>query len=355
MIFRSGSRTVWLLAVLLPMMLAGAVAPANASRAAAAKPNAYKVTALVADQSGHAANVDANLVNPWGLAASSGSPWWVANNGSSTSTIHMGDGTAAALVVSVPTAPTGVVFNGGAQFLVGSSPALFLFSTEGGTIRAWNATLGTTTALVIDNSAFGAVYKGLAIGSTAGGDRLYAADFHDERIDVFDGNFNFINGGFQDPNLPTGYGPFGIQNIGGTIFVTYALRDASGQDDVPGPGHGIVDAYDTSGSLLLRVATGGALNSPWGLAMAPPSFGPFGGDLLVGNFGDGRINAYKLSGGVYHHAGVLRRPNGNVVKIDGLWGLAFGNGGAAGPTNRLYFTAGPIHETHGLFGSIRAA
>jgi uncharacterized protein (TIGR03118 family) len=199
----------------------------------------------------------------------------------------------------------------------------------------------------------GAIYKGLAISSAA--DMLYAADFHNGRVDVFDGNFMPVTnpGAFEDPGLPAGYAPFGIQNVGGEIIVSYAKQDADKHDEIGGPGLGFVDAYDQSGVFLERIASHGALNAPWGLAMAPPTFGSFGGDLLVGNFGDGRINAYERQSSGWVHAGKLRNHAGTPIAIDGLWALQFGLGDPKnGPTRRLFFTAGPGDEKHGLFGSI---
>ena len=204
----------------------------------------------------------------------------------------------------------------------------------------------------------GAIYKGLAIASTATGDQLYATDFHNARVDVFDSSFNLVTapGGFVDKKIPHGYAPFGIQNINGAIFVTYARQDKAKVNDVPGATHGIVDMFDTSGNLVARVATKGALNAPWGLALAPSDFGTFSGDLLVGNFGNGMIHAYhQQANGRWKFRGPLRVSRSKALRIDGLWGLSFGNGGAAGPTNTLYFTAGPGGGSHGLFGSIQPA
>jgi uncharacterized protein (TIGR03118 family) len=293
-------------------------------------------------------------------------PWWVADNATNVSTLYMGTGDPVPLVVSVAGSPTGTVFNGGPHFVVSdgshSGPSVFMFSTEDGTIRGWNPNVpppppSTMSFIVVDHSKEGAVYKGLAIASTPTGDFLYAADFHNARVDIFDGNFNPVTppGAFVDPKLPQGYAPFGIQNINGVIFVTYAKQNAEKHDDVPGPGHGFVDVYNTSGGLLARVATRGALNSPWGLALAPASFGRFGGDLLVGNFGNGRINAYSFGPTrPFKHLGQLKGPNHKAITIDGLWAIEFGNGNKAGPTDTLFFTAGPDHEKHGLFGKIEA-
>ncbi len=203
-----------------------------------------------------------------------------------------------------------------------------------------------------------AIYKGLAIASTADGDFIYATDFHNAKVDVFDSNFAPAGapGAFSDPTIPPGYAPFGIRNIGGTIYVTYALQDEDAEDDVPGPGHGFVNAFDTEGNFIRRVATMDTLNSPWGLALAPASFGKFGGDLLVGNFGDGRIHAYDVvrrnDDGEAPHRGMLHSDRGPPIQIDGLWSLSFGNNGGAGSSETLFFTAGPFDEEHGLFGSI---
>jgi uncharacterized protein (TIGR03118 family) len=337
----------------LVLALAAAGAPPN--------PNLYTAHNLVSDQPGVADHVDAHLVNAWGLTSLATSPWWVADNGTDVSTLYAADGTAfppppapMPLVVSVMNAPTGVVGNAGTGFTVGGAPARFIFSTEEGKILAWNSSLGTQAQVVADRD-LGAIYKGLAI---AGG-WLYASDFHNGpngRIDVFDSNFDYVPlpGGFVDSALPAGFAPFGIQEIGGNIFVTYAKQDAAREDDVQHQGFGFVDEYDTNGVLLRRIATRGQLNAPWGLALAPSNFGRFSGDLLVGNFGDGEINAYApQSDGTYERVGDLRGAEHKPILIDGLWALQFGHGAANnGPTNTLFFTAGPDDESHGLFGKI---
>ena len=324
----------------------------------------YEQHNLVSDGAVPADLVDAALVNAWGLVASGTSPWWVADNGADLSTLYNGNtGAKQALTVSVPGAPTGVVFNGGTGFAVSNgtatAPARFIFATEEGTILGWSPAVALTQAVVaVDNSAGGAVYKGLAIASTAAGDRLYAANFHAGTVDVFDAGFHPVSAGFSDVALPSGYAPFGIRNLGGTIYVTYALQDADKKDDVAGVGHGFVNAFDTDGHLLRRVASRGRLNSPWGLALAPADFGQFGGNLLVGNFGDGHINAFDLErfegSGELQERGQLHAADGSPIAIDGLWALAFGNGAGAGPTNALFFTAGPFDEEHGLFGKLVA-
>jgi uncharacterized protein (TIGR03118 family) len=230
-----------------------------------------------------------------------------------------------------------------------------LFATEHGQILGWPGS-GAAQVSAAQSFATDAIYKGLAIASTPLGPRLYATDFHNGRVDVWDGSWNLVNpsSSFVDPSIPAGYAPFGIQRIGDSIFVTYAKQDADAEDDLHGQGLGFVDAFDLAGNLQGRVAQHGQLNAPWGLALAPSDFGRFSNDLLVGNFGDGQINAYALGAdGRYTHKGELRE-NGHQIAIDGLWALEFGNGANAGPTNTLFFTAGPNDESHGLFGKIEA-
>ena len=323
----------------------------------------YVQTDLVSDLTG-AAHQDANLRNPWGLARSPSSPFWVADNGTGVSTLYAADGTPNALVVSVPpaagaqppSAPTGVVFNGGTSFeLNPGAPARFLFATEVGTVSGWSS--GTSAIRKIDLSASDAVYKGLAISVSGSGSFLYAANFHAGTIDVFDSSFGqtSLPGSFTDPTLPSGYAPFNVRNLGGSLYVTYALQDATGKDDAPGAGHGFVDVFDTAGSLQRRLVSGGDLNSPWGLALAPANFGELSNALLVGNFGDGKIHAYDPLTGA--PIGTMQDSNGDPIQIDGLWGLEFGGGTANnGDTSALFFTAGiagpDAIEDHGLFGSL---
>ena len=342
-------------AVLTSLVLAVAAAGAPPN------PNLYTVHNLVSDQVGVADHFDANLNNAWGLAALATSPWWVADNGTDVSTLYAADGTpfpaASPLVVSVPNAPTGLVANTGSGFILGTAPARFIFSTEEGGILAWNSSVGTTAQAVAHGGA-GAIYKGLAIAAG----RLYATDFHNDVVDVFDNTFSgplSLPGAFVDPGIPAGFAPFGIQEIQGDIYVTYAKQDnpADAEDDVHGQGLGFVDKFDTDGVFLQRVVTRGQLNAPWGLALAPTSpsdFGRFSGDLLVGNFGDGEINAYASSSdGAFERVGQLKSGNNEPIRIDGLWALQFGHGATNnGPTNTLFFTAGPDDETHGLFGKI---
>ena len=351
--------------------VAALTALALAAPAAADPKTGYDVTRLTANPPNPAANPDPNLRNGWGLDASPTSPWWVADNQTDLSTLYNASGTPQSLVVNVPGAPTGLVFNRATPSFVvsaggASAPAVFLFDGEGGEIRGWNpnvpppvppATTSTDTEVGFA-SPDGAIYKGLAIAANPA--RLYATDFHNGRVDVFDGNFTPINtpGQFTDPKLPAGFAPFGIQNIGDQIFVSYAKQDADAEDDVAGQGLGFVDVFDRDGVLLDRVAQRGQLNAPWGLAMAPDDFGTYSGDLLVGNFGDGNVNAFTQNpNGSWHPAGQLRGSDHKPITIDGLWALQFGHGALAnnGPQNTLFFTAGPNDENDGLFGTITAA
>jgi uncharacterized protein (TIGR03118 family) len=341
-----------LLLVLALVLGAAAVAVAPLT---AAERNSYMVTPLVSDQPGVAAQTDPNLVNAWGLTSGPTSPWWVSDNGTQKSTLYRGsDGAIQGLVVAVAGGPTGAVFNPTAGFVLPTGgKALFIFDSEDGKVRAWNGAQGTTAIVVKDRSGEDAIYKGLAIADTPAGPRLYAADFHNARVDVFDGSFGLVPGGFVDQSLPSGYAPFGIQTIGDRVFVTYAKQDADAEDELAGQSLGFVDVFSTAGDLLGRVAQHGQLNAPWGLALAPSSFGRFAGDLLVGNFGDGQINAYEeLPNGHFAHRGELRSSDGGSISIDGLWALQFGKAGNNGPAGTLFFTAGPDEETHGLFGSI---
>jgi uncharacterized protein (TIGR03118 family) len=333
---------------------------AAAAPLGAAEQNAYTVRNLVSNNASIPAAIhDASLVNAWGLTASSFSPFWVADNGADVSTLYNGNTPVSKvpLTVSVPTAPTGTVFNiasAAGAFPVTGGTSRFLFATEHGQILGWPGS-GPAQVSAAQSFASGAIYKGLAIANTSAGPRLYATDFHNARVDVWDGSWQLVNpsSSFVDPSIPAGYAPFGIQQIAGTIFVTYAKQDADAEDDVHGQGLGFVDAYDTAGNLQGRVAQHGQLNAPWGLALAPASFGRFANDLLVGNFGDGEINAYALQpNGNFEHRGELRGTDGKPLAIDGLWALQFGNGGSAGPTRTLFFTAGPNDEADGLFGSI---
>jgi uncharacterized protein (TIGR03118 family) len=321
---------------------------------------------LVADTPGHAQLTDPNLVNAWGLAFGPSTPAWVADNGTDVSTLYRGATSMTPkpsrlpLVVSIPQgAPTGVVWNGGTGFTVtsgmASGPALFLFSSEAGVISGWSPDVPApgSTAAQVGATVPGAIFKGLAISDTKNGPRLYATDFHNGRVDVWDDSFAPAGkpGGFTDPKLPKGFAPFGIQTVGHRLVVTYAKQDADAMDDVHGPGLGFVDVYSTSGKLLRRLVSRGPLNAPWGIALAPKHFGKASGDLLIGNFGNGRINAFNPKNG--HFRGTLRAKHGRKLKIDGLWALEFGNG-VIGNRNTLLFTAGPKEESHGLFGALTA-
>jgi uncharacterized protein (TIGR03118 family) len=350
-----GKRFTMRRALLVLALVAGAALAAVAPLSAA-KPTQFTVNPLVSDQPGVAPVTDPDLVNAWGLTSSATSPWWVSDNGTDKSTLYRGsDGAKQALVVSVPGGPTGTVFNPTSGFaLPTGGKALFLFDGEDGIIRGWNGAQGTTSIVVKDRSDVDAIYKGLAIADTSNGPRLYAADFHNARIDVLDGSFGLVpNSGFEDPSLPKGFAPFNVQVIGDRVLVAYAKQDADAEDEIAGQGLGRVDVYDLEGNLLGGIDGHGQLNAPWGLAVAPASFGSFAGDLLVGNFGDGQINAFhEVSPGQFVQVGELRGSDNRPLAIDGLWALQVSQGGNNGTAGQLFFTAGPDEETHGLFGTI---
>jgi uncharacterized protein (TIGR03118 family) len=323
--------------------------------------NTFLVKNLVSDIPGLAPVLDTNLVNPWGIAFGPTTFFWISDNHTGVSTLYDSTGGVQSLVVTIPaptgstgpSAPTGVVFNNTSDFALSGTPARFIFVTEDGTLAAWAS--GTNAVIKADNSGPGAIYKGVAIANSHGTNRLYAADFHNAKIDVFDTIFQQVTmSGFVDPTIPAGFAPFNIRNIGGNLYVTYAKQDADAEDEIPGPGNGYVNIFDADGNLLRRFASGGNLNSPWGLANAPATFGAFGGALLVGNFGDGRINAFDPGTGA--SLGQLNDQRGNPISILGLWDLSFGNGTKAGEIDDLYFTAGipggGAIEDHGLFGEI---
>lgn len=330
-------------------------------RACADGINDYAQTNLVSDIPGIAATTDADLVNPWGISFAPSSPFWISDNHTGLSTLYTGTGQKLGLVVTIPppggspvgttASPTGTVFNGGTSF----KGDKFIFATEDGTIAGWQG--GTTATLRADMSGASAVYKGIALGQNSSGDFIYAANFNAGTVDVFDSSYasTTLSGKFTDPNLPAGYAPFNIENINNKLYVTYALQNADKHDDVAGPGNGYVDVYDTDGNLLERFASGGALNSPWGMAVAPGSFGGFSNDLLIGNFGDGTINAFDFQGNLLGH---LEDSNGKPIVNEGLWGLASGNSGPGFDHNTLYFTAGIPGsgkvEDHGLIGDLQA-
>jgi len=343
--------------------------------AARAEAQQYTQTNLVSDQSG-AAVLDANLQNPWGLSRSSASPWWVANNGTGTSTLYNGNtGAPAALIVTIPPisgsdpgVPTGTAFNftGGFELTPGN-PARFLFVTEDGTISGWNPSVDPTHAVIKVKSP-GSVYKGLALAMHGGSPYLYVANFSRQRIEVYDtafhrvqlkadhdndGEHNDQGGPFEDAHVPRSFGPFNVQNIGGELYVMFAKRDPATNDEVAGAGLGYVDAFSPNGRLLRRFEHGAWLNAPWGVSLAPSDFGTFSHHLLVGQFGSGEIVAFDVTTGAF--AGKMRDPVTNaVLAIEGLWALGFGNGANAGPLNSLFFTAGIDDEAHGLFGNLTA-
>jgi uncharacterized protein (TIGR03118 family) len=311
--------------------------------ALAAGVNSYSDQTLVTN------TTDPTLVNGWGLSAGPTTPWWVSDNGTNASTLYQGSGTKAALTVTVAGGPTGTVFNGDATAFAGGR---FLFANEAGQLLGWAS--GTAAIVRADLSSQKAIFKGLTILNG----RLYATDFHNGKVDVFDSTFAPVTttGGFANTQVPKGYAPFGIQALNGNIFVTYALQDAQQQDEVDKPGKGYVAEFSPDGTLIANIAKQGGKNAPlnaaWGLALAPSSFGSFAGDVLVGNFGNGRISAYTQANGKWVYKGQLRHADGTPIAIDGLWAIAFGNGAAAGPADTLYFAAGPGQEGHGLFGSI---
>jgi uncharacterized protein (TIGR03118 family) len=356
--------------VTLVVSLIGGAGLLAASAAPVSADTLFKQLNLVSDIPGLAHVTDPNLVNSWGISESSTSPFWISDNGTGLSTLYHVPGSGPAsvsivpLVVTIPgavtgttSAPTGQVFNSlagsGAFKLHNGNPATFLFDSEDGAISGWN---GGTSADIMVNNTPGAVYKGLAI-STFGGGTLYATNFRAGTIDVFDSSFTQAPPGeFVDPSLPAGYAPFNDKVFGSDLYVTYAVQDAAKHDDVAGAGNGIVDVFNVDGAFERRLidnGPGSALNSPWGMEMAPSSFGQFAGDLLVGNFGDGKINAYNATTGKW--IGTLDDVNGNPLVIDGLWALTIGNGVSGGSLNTLYFTAGPNGESDGLFGSLSAA
>jgi uncharacterized protein (TIGR03118 family) len=347
----------------------------------------YVQTNLISSQPGVAPNTNRNLQNAWGIAFPPAGPFWV--NSNNTGLAFLVDGTGAPIAarpqVTIPlptpprgdnnpnhtSAPTGIVWNGTSGFVVpaDNAAANFVFDTEDGTIVGWNGALGATASIVVDNSHVGpnngAVYKGLDFGVNVHGSYLFAANFRAGTIDVYDSTFTAvlldgavpdpsnptnIDGTFTDPDLPAGYAPHGIHNINGDLYVAYAKQDTPKHDDVAGAHLGFVDVFDTDGHLLRRFASGGSLNAPWGVALAPAGYGQFAGDILVGNFGDGRINVYDMNGEFIDQ---LEDPRGKPITIDGLWALNFGGGVKSSP-DTLYFSAGPNGGIDGLFGTITA-
>ncbi|ABF40898.1 conserved hypothetical protein [Candidatus Koribacter versatilis Ellin345] len=310
-----------------------------------------------------APNIDANLVNAWGLSRSSGSPWWVSDNGTGLSTLYDGAGVPQSLVVKIPppggstspATPTGTVYNYTTSFAVGGKPAVFLFVTEDGTISGWNPTVNLTNAIIAVDRSKSAIYKGCAIAQTAWGPRFYATNFKSGRIEIFDGSFHRLSTdhhAFRDERLRDDFVPFNVQNVGGNLVVTFAHREEGSHDEDHGPGVGYVDIFDVYGNLIQRLQHGKFLNAPWGIAATPADFGAFSHRLLIGNFGDGKINVFDPITGKFQ--GQLLDASGAPIAIDGLWALSFGNGSKAGNANDLYFTAGPNDEGDGILGKLSA-
>ena len=350
------------------------VTPASAGRGGIAA-RSYIQTNLVSDIPGLAAHTDPNLKNPWGTSVGPGSPIWVSDNLAGVTTLYDGAGNPQPLVVGIPAppsagqaavgSPTGQAFSTfdptSTDFVISengkSGPAFFLFATEDGTIAGWNPNVDRAHAVIaVDRSTatdnagdVGALYKGLALVTTPAGKFLYASNFRFGTVDVFDNHFNLVNS-FSDPTVPAGFAPFGIHNIGGKLFVTFAKQGPGKEDDAARPGNGFVDVFAPNGDLLQRLVSRGELDSPWAVTLAPSTFGAFGGDILVGNFGNGRINAYDPTTGEFQ--GELSRPSGGPIGIDGLWGLRFAPAAPGAGPNTLFFTAGLNDEADGLFGTI---
>jgi uncharacterized protein (TIGR03118 family) len=313
----------------------------------------YDQVNLVSDVSGYgAARIDPNLVNPWGISFSATSPLWISSNAKSVSLVYDKNGNTVIPPVTIQNgngAPTGQVFNGTTGFVIpeNNKPARFIFAGEDGTLSAWNG--GPAAIQVVDRSKEGAVYKGLASGNDGSANFLYAANFKGSKVEVFDSMFHYVSGtGFEDPSIPSDYGPFNIRNINGQLFVTYAKHKApENKDDEKGAGNGYVDVYSMKGVLITHFASRGVLNSPWGIVPAVPGFLSFPDGIIIGNFGDGHINVFDQHG---HFVGALKNESGHEITIDGLWALENNVPGA--DPQHLYFTAGPAKETNGLFGYI---
>jgi len=332
---------------------------------AAEAQTAYLARDLVSDQPGVAPILDAHLVNGWGIARSpTGGAFWVSSEGADRSTLYVGDVagnplTKVSLEVAIPGGhPTGQVFNGTLDFVVSdgvvSGRAVFIFASTTGVVTGWSPAVSLTTAQFAFQATDDAIYTGIALANNGSGNFLYLADFHNGEIDVLDGSFHLVHlaGAFSDPGLPAGYAPFNVAAIGGKLCVAYAKQDADAQEEITGPHLGFVDVFDLNGNFERRLVSRGRLNAPWAMVVAPPDFGDFSNDLLVGNFGDGRLNAYDPTTGAFR--GTLGQSPGHPIEIDGLWGLVFGNGVTAGSAATLYYAAGPEDETHGLFGKITA-
>jgi uncharacterized protein (TIGR03118 family) len=339
-------------------------------------------TALVSNSStvvATALTIDANLQNPWGIAVAPGLPFWISDNNSNLSTLYSGIGAnetqtitgspnvgiaIPASAAGVQANPTGQVYNGNGGFLIptgnGQESALFIFDGEGGTIAAWAKDSGAAAVTAYDdgvaNGANHAVYKGLAIGAVGGATFLYATDLHNNKVDVFDTNFSkpaAMQGKFVDPNIPAAFVPFGIAALNGNLYVTFAQQDSAMHDETTGAGLGYVDIFDFSGNLISQFASAGALNAPWGIAIAPTGFGSLQGDVLIGNFGDGTINIFSPNGtSLANFEGPLMSSSGQPLAFPGLWSLVFGNGDADKPLTTLFYTAGFADQTDGVFGGI---
>ena len=327
---------------------------------ALAQSNSYKQTNLTSDTAGVAANVDPNLVNPWGIAFFPNNPFWIADNNSGFTTLYNASGmnvgsfaVPAAAANTGQSTPTGIVANiAGTGFAVNGKPGLFIFDSEDGAITSWNGSDPVT--IKVDNSRAGAVYKGLALISNAGGAFLLAANFNSGAVEVYDNLFNVAHlaGTFTDPNLPSGFAPFGIHVINSQVLVTYAMQDQAKHDPVHQAGAGYVDLFDVNGNFVQRLVSQGNLNAPWGATIPPAGFGAFGGKLLIGNFGDGTINAFDPTAGTFIDQ--VKDSSGAVITNASLWGMVFGGGGSSGDPNTLYITAGLSNEQHGLFAAITA-
>jgi uncharacterized protein (TIGR03118 family) len=350
------------------------IALAPLSRAGAV---GYKQTNLVSDKAAAtnpvALHIDPNLVNPWGVAFFPGGPFWISDNGTGVSTLYDGAGVKQTLTVTIPPGadtnpgapgPSGMVWNGNPGAfpvpvtvpIIAGTAALFIWATEDGTIAAWRPTLSPATAALTvvpnTNLTTGPVYKGLALGNNSRGLFLYATNFRTGKIAVWNSLFGpdaTLNAKFIDNLIPSAFAPFGIQNISGQLWVTYARQDAAKHDPVVGVGRGFVDVFDTDGNLLRRFAVRGVLNAPWGVVLAPSRFGLFGEDILIGNFGDGQISAWDPKTRAF--LGWIRDGTGNIIKLGTLWTLVFGGGQASSPQT-LYFTTGLVLEQDGLFGTL---
>lgn len=316
----------------------------------------FKQTNLVSSNlAAHPAPIgDPDVKNAWGMSFGPATPFWVSGNGSGKSLIYSVDPTTQvptreSLQVTIPGdgSVTGQVFNSHTATSFNGNP--FLFVSEDGTVSGWRPALGNTAEAIAPASAAN-VYKGAAIGSVGGNDYMYAANFRGGTIDVHKGTGGApsLTGSFSDPTLPSGYAPFNVQNLNGLLYVAYAQQDADKKDEVAGPGTGFVDKFSLNGEFIGRVASGGTLDAPWGMAIAPSSFGTLAGDLLVGNFGDGHINVYDATTNAF--LGQVTDASNNPLAVDGLWAISPGNDGSAGSSHLLYFTAGPDSEANGVFG-----